>query len=133
MPSATLTGLPRTFLCAMGVAALGACWGDVVEPERDLLVELESPNGVEGAAVIELVGPGLGTVTAAAGQAFTHVSGDTTRVVVLLDAPGRVEFTVHLSGLTYPGAAVLQVADSADQLRALAGYRAKITGGTSRR
>jgi hypothetical protein len=111
------------------LATVAGCWGDVVEPQRDLLVQLESPNGNEGAAVIEVVGPGLGEVAAVAGQSFTHVSGDTTRVVILLDSAGTIEFTVRLTGLTYPGAAVLQVADSADNLRPPGGYRARITAG----
>lgn len=111
---------------ALAWAALAGCFADAVEPARDLRVLLESPNGDEGAAVIELVGPGLGEVTAPEGTVFTHVSGDTTRVVILLDDPGPIELTVHVQGLAFPGAAVLQVADDRDNVRPLAGYRASI-------
>jgi len=113
-------------------AALAGCFGDAVEPVRDLVVQLESPNGRDAAAVIELVGPGLSDVVATNGQVFTHVSGDTTRVVILLDEPGPIEFTVRMAGLTFPGTAVVQVADDRDELRSLRGYRARLGSAGSR-
>jgi len=124
--------LPGPVVAAVAGALLAGCLGDVAEPVRDLRVVLDSPNGPEGAAVIELVGPGLGEVTAPAGIMFSHVAGDTTRVVILLDQAGTIEFTVQVSGRTYPGVAVLQVADEQDNARSLAGYRARIVSAGER-
>ncbi|HXV86845.1 MAG TPA: hypothetical protein VD793_09110, partial [Gemmatimonadales bacterium] len=82
--------LPRPLVALVG-SLLAACLGDAVEPVRDLRVVLESPHGAEGAAVMEVVGVGVSDVVGPAGT-YTHVSGDTTRVVILLEEPGAIEF-----------------------------------------
>ena len=86
----------------------------------EVQVTLLSPHGPEGAAVLELTGGvGLGEVTTELGDAFYEHDGGTTRVVVILDEPGRIVFTVRTEDVgARPSVTVLQVADSANQLRA---------------
>jgi hypothetical protein len=88
-------------------------------------VTLLSPHGPEGAAVLELTGGvGLGVVTTALGDVFYEHDDTTTRVVIILDEPGQIEFTVRSEDVgARPSVTVVQVADGANQLRtALSSY-----------
>jgi hypothetical protein len=86
---------------------------------------LRSPNGAEGAAVVELSGPGIGAVTGVDGTVFAEAVGGVTRVVVLRATPGEVAFRVTMAeGAEQPGATVVEVAGGDDALRpSLSGYR----------
>lgn len=89
---------------------------------------LVSPHGPEGAALLELVGPGLAQVTAADGRAFSHRNGDTLRVVIVREAPGEIRFLLAVADTTRPPAALLlEVADGGNALRPdLSGYRVEV-------
>jgi hypothetical protein len=85
-----------------------------------------SPNGPEGAAVLELTGGvGLGPVTSTVGDVYFRHDGTTSRIVVLLDEPGEIGFQVRSTEIgELPTARVLQVADGDNRLRAsVSGYR----------
>lgn len=106
-----------------GLAALliagGACAdaGPDVEPGV-LSASLVSPNGSEGAALINLVGSGIGNVEASTGRVFQFARGDTTRALFILDAPGVVAFRVPVPNIHEPPlATVTQVADGENGLR----------------
>jgi hypothetical protein len=85
---------------------------------------LQSPNGAEGAAAIELTGPGIQSVTASGGRLFTQASGGTTRVVVVHQAAAEIAFRVIMAdGQAPPAARVVEVVDGNDLPRtSLAGY-----------
>lgn len=85
----------------------------------EIRVTLLSPNGPEGAAVLELTGGvGLGEVTSEIGAAFYEHDGAATRVVIILDEPGQIEFTVRSQDVgARLSVTVLQVADGSNQLR----------------
>jgi hypothetical protein len=85
---------------------------------------LQSPNGVEGAAAIELTGTGIQSVTASVGRVFTQASGGTTRVVVVSEPAAQLAFRVTMApGQGPPAARVVEVVDGSDQPRAsVAGY-----------
>ena len=87
---------------------------------------LVSPNGAEGAAVIELAGEGIGAVTAlrGSGRVFAERVGATVRVVVVLDQPGEIRFHVAVDDVSDPPTgAVLEIADGSNEIRqSLAGY-----------
>ena len=87
-----------------------------------------SPNGAEGAAWLELVGSGLGAVTAADGRAFSERRGDTVQVVVVREEAGELVFLVQVDDATLlPSAVLHEVADGDNQLRAdLSGYRVEV-------
>jgi hypothetical protein len=91
----------------------------------EIQVALLSPHGPEGAAVLELTGGvGVRDVTTALGNAFYEHDDTTTRVVIILDEPGQIEFTVRSEDVgARLSVTVLQVADGTNQLRsALSSY-----------
>jgi hypothetical protein len=106
--------------------ALGACdrGGTGTQDGGEYRAVLDSPNGIEGAAAIELTGPGIQSVTATTGRIFTQTAGTTTRVVLVQEPAATMEFRVTMApGAAPPAARVVEVADGSDQPRAsLAGY-----------
>lgn len=120
-------GLAATLLLALlAVAACGSEGPESGPGQRT--VALLSPSGAEGAALIELRGPGIEAVTAVDGRVFHHARGDTVRVVVVRETPGELRFAVDLADtLTPPRGTVLEVADGENALRAvLADYSVEI-------
>ena len=102
------------------LGALGGCTDTGPDIQPGLLVaSLASPNGLEGAALIHIVGAGVGSLEPTGdGRAFTSSHGDTLRVLLVLDTPGELGFRISVPDLaTPPTATVLQVADGANALR----------------
>jgi len=93
-----------------------------------LIATLQSPNGVEGAAVVRLVGEGLGEVSPLSGRVFSQLDGDTLTVVVVNLAGGDLAFSVSVADTARkPVATVVEVAGTDDALRgSLAGYELDI-------
>ncbi|MBW3572292.1 MAG: hypothetical protein KY467_14415 [Gemmatimonadetes bacterium] len=116
-----------TLLVLAAVLSLGACerGGTGSDVGGEYRAVLQSPNGPEGAAAIELTGPGIQSVTAATGRLFTRTAGTTTHVVLVHDPAAAIEFRVTMApGEGPPAARVVEVADGRDQPRAsLDGYR----------
>lgn len=119
--------LRSPILLLLALLALGACdrGGTGSEDGGEYRAVLESPNGAEGAAAIELTGPGIESVTAATGRIFTRSDGATTHVVIVREPAASIEFRVTMArGNAPPAARVVEVADGSDRPRAsLAGYR----------
>lgn len=118
----------RSILIALAaVLALGACdAGDPGDPPGgEYRAQLRSPNGAEGAAAIELTGPGIESIAADAGTLHTQPSGATTRVVLIREPAGPIEFRITMApGQAPPTARVVEVVDDEDRPRAsLDGYR----------
>lgn len=108
------------------VLAVGAC-DEGSGPQRGIAFRVVSPNGAEGAALVEVVGRvDAATVTGPeGGWTLVRVSGDTTWVFVALRAPGELSFSLTSSDAA-PAARLLQVAGGDDQLRALEGYELEV-------
>ncbi len=104
------------------VLAVGAC-DDGPGPQRGIEFRVLSPNGAEGAALVEIVGRvDIATVTGPeSGWTLARTSRDTTWVFVALRSPGELSFSLTSSD-GVPAARLLQVAGGDDQLRALEGY-----------
>jgi len=116
-------------LCAPLLAlVLAACGTEPVFIAYNATVV--SPNGLEGAAVLELDGSFADAISVASGRVFTHASGGVTRVVLVRDTPGELAFTLTLDAPgSPPDVRLLQVADGANDLRAfLHRYRVEFTG-----
>ena len=122
---------PATLVLALAALVLAplACSGDDgTGTPRDPLVRvatIESPNGAEGAAVVELAGDVAADVTADDGsEAFADAALGVTRVVIVRGSPGAHRFRLRLpAGATPPTARVIEVADGSDRLRAsVSGY-----------
>ncbi len=94
-----------------------ACEGDSAVPGA-LTVSVMSPSGAEGAAVVDLFGPGLRAVSAIEGRVFSSARGDTVRVVVLREEPGQLRFSLEVDDVgTTPSGVVLEVAGGDDRIR----------------
>jgi len=124
-PAAALRGAPR-LLAALLLAALGAC-GDQgpVSGAGAFTVTLVSPNGPEGAAVVELLGDGLGEITAYGDtEVYSYASEGRTRVVLIDPSGGTLAFRVAVADTTQrPTSVVREVAGLDDELRpTTAGY-----------
>jgi hypothetical protein len=123
----------KAALAGLMVLALGAC--ESMGPEEKggpgfLTATLHSPKGAEGSAVFQLEdGVDLGLVSASGGEVFYQHAGASSRVVVVLDEPGEVQFQVHTGDRSEPPrVTVLQVADESDDLRpSLDGYTVDLT------
>jgi hypothetical protein len=116
---------------AVAVACLltaAACGDAPPEPEPvpgDLDVTLVSPNGSEGAAVLETEDEGVVEVSVEEGlQAFHWTEGGLTRIVLLLDGVGEIRFRMSVTDVYRPPRLELvEVADGVNRLRSsLAGY-----------
>lgn len=123
----------RKYRCVL-LFVVAPCWltcdNGPSEPVAGVVdAMLVSPAGIEGAVVLELTGDGIGAVHSARGDLFTATDGRLTRVVIVLQDPGIVRFTVQLADVAaLPKATVIEVADGADQLRTdLNGYRVEFS------
>jgi hypothetical protein len=95
-----------------------------------LTATLDSPNGDEGAAVIELFGEGvLGVRGTGATEVYSDRVGETTRVVLIHPTGGTLSFEVELlNRRRRPVAVVREVAGPDDELRSdLSGYHVGFT------
>jgi hypothetical protein len=114
------------------VLALGACdrGGTGSEPGGEYRAVLESPNGSEGAVALELTGAGIELISVDAGTTLqTQPEGATTRVVLIREPAGPIEFNLTMSaGQQPPDVRVVEVVDGNDQPRAsLDGYRVEFS------
>lgn len=117
-----------TLFIVPALLALAACdeGGTGVSAGGEYRAVLRSPHGAEGAAIIQIDGAGVRSVSAGEGtRAFMQPGAGGTRVVVVREPAGPIEFTLTLAaGGTLPRARVVEVADGEDQPRAsLDGYR----------
>ena len=90
---------------------------------------LVSPNGSEGAAIINLLGEGIGGPTGLGDtEAFAHGVGTTMRVVLINQAGGDLSFQFQVRDtLELPEWVVIQVAGPNDSLRSVtAGYELEL-------
>jgi hypothetical protein len=110
------------------VAALTACGTEPVYTAFE--VSLISPHSLEGAAVIELDGEFANATTGGDGQVYTHADNGITRVVIVLEDPGVIEFTLQTDAAReVPTARVIEVADASNELRSSLGeYRVEFRG-----
>jgi hypothetical protein len=114
-------------LVLLAAAAAAACGDSSAPPAAGgvYTATLSAPAGhANGAALIELSGAGIDTVTAVDAQVFMQRAGDAVRVAVIADEPGALRFALTMrQGSRLPRANVLEVSDAADALRTpLSGY-----------
>ena len=116
--------IPTLLLAALALAACDR-GGTDAPPGGEYRAVLQSPNGNEGAVALELTGAGIESIAADAGTLHTQPAGATTRVVLIRDPAGPIEFRVTMApGQGPPAVRVVEVVDGSDLPRAsLAGYR----------
>ncbi|HSW28831.1 MAG TPA: hypothetical protein VLH75_04960 [Longimicrobiales bacterium] len=118
----------RAIVCLTATLALGTC-GDEgpASAPGTLTATVVSPNGAEGAALVTLLGMGMGAVGPSEGRVFAEAHGDTVHVVVVNLAGGGLRFTVQVADTTKPPTGILvEVSGPDDRIRGLAGYRLEL-------
>ena len=118
---AVFFGLASAYLAGCGDA------GPVSAPGI-LTATVLSPNGAEGAALVTLVGAGIGTIAPReAVRVFSEARGDTVRVVVVNLGGGTLRFSVQVADTTKPPVGTLvEVSGPDDGVRGLAGYKLEL-------
>ncbi len=115
-------------LAIAGLLAAVACDDAPPEPQPvpgDLDVTLVSPNGSEGAAVLETADEGVTEISVEEGlQAFHWTEGGLTRIVLLLDDVGEIRFRMSVADVNRPPQLdLVEVSDGVNSLRStLTGY-----------
>lgn len=115
---------PCSPLLCLGFAALAAACGTEPPTAGNITVSVQSPNGVEGAAVLAIAGVRVTAATLATGAAFLG-SGEPVRLVAVLEQPGDIVLTLEVSDVNAsPTVELVEVADAENRLReSLAGYQ----------
>ena len=93
-----------------------------------ITVSIVSPNGAEGAAILDIVGP-VETVTGANDvSAYPTPSATGTRVVLVRMTPGSLQVRLGIPDVSRPpSVSVIEVADGNDRLReSVGGYSVEL-------
>ena len=110
----------RMILTACTLMVLSACTDEApVSGSGTMTVTLRTPNASEGAALVALLGEGIGTVTGAGNTQAWSEQGNSIRQVVLINEDGGdLMFQVAVPDTTSPpGWVVHEVAGTDDELR----------------
>lgn len=124
MPPLTFRSARPLIAFAM-LALLGACSDEgPVSGPGTLTATLTSPHGADGAALIVLVGEGLGAVMpVGATEAWASAADGATRVILDNPGGGELSFRIELADTTrLPRAVIHQVAAPNDTLRSVSDY-----------
>jgi len=117
---------PHRFAAFLGLSLLLACADQSPPGPGILTATLKSPNGAEGAALVVLMGSGIGEATPLCNnELYTNSNLDELRIVLINQAGGELEFQVEVADTTIkPTATVEEVAGPDNELRsALGGYQ----------
>lgn len=122
----------RSLCAALGAATfLIACSDEgPVSGPGTMTATLVGPNGAEGAAVISLLGDGVGAVSGVGNTSVHARSGESALRIILIDqAGGNLAFQVAVPDTTQPPAVVVhEVAGPDDELRpSVDGYSVEFT------
>ncbi len=115
----------RVVVAAVLALTAGSCDSGPTAPiAGEVEFMIVSPNGPEGAALIELRTTEVGLVTSSGARVFTGGTGDNTRILLVRTNPGTLSFRLTVNDVRRPAAAsLLEIAGGDNQLRELSGYR----------
>ena len=117
---------PHRFAAFLALSLLVACADQSPPGPGILTATLKSPNGAEGAALVVLMGPGIGEVTpVGSNQLYSNSSLDEVRIVLINQNDGTLAFRVQVADTTMePTAIVEEVASPDNKIRlTLDGYQ----------
>jgi hypothetical protein len=117
-------------LVLLAVASLGIAACDSTDPggPGTITASVISPNGAEGAAILDVTGV-VDTVTSGGDlRAFSTVTPTGRRVIVVRSNPGALSVRLRVPDVSQPpSVSIVEVADGDDSLRSsLAGYRVEL-------
>ena len=110
----------RRILSALTLALLVACADEgPVSGPGTMTAVLVSPNGAEGAALLILLGSGVGQITRVGDtEVYSYSSANATQIVLINQAGGDLSFQVAVADTTdLPSVVVQEVAGPDDELR----------------
>jgi hypothetical protein len=119
-----VSNLARTF-ALFGLALMVACSDEgPVSGPGSLTATLVGPEGADGAAILVLVGEGVGEVAqVGTTEVQARRDGDAMRLVLVSEEGGTLSFRVAVADTTQPPQVVIeQVAGDDDELRSVDGY-----------
>lgn len=114
-------------------ALVPGCSGDdgPTEPspsEGAYRIDVVSPNGPEGAALLEVAGDLVAGVEGLGSQAYVRPVEGGARVLVLVSTPGELVFRLELEdAAARPDVELLQVVSPENRPRDLSGYSVEVT------
>jgi hypothetical protein len=127
--------LPLLLLAALALGAV-RCSGDedpTGPPPPDpvpgsLVLVVRSPNGAEGAALIDVAAATVAEVTPDSGSVIQVPDGERLRIAIVRNQPGTLSAVLAVSDTAAPlDIRLLQVADAVNGLRpSLAGYTVEV-------
>lgn len=124
--------IPRFLTSLAAALALAAC-GDggtgSAAAGGEYIATLESPNGPEGAAILEIPDQGVEAITASAAALFRNRISGGHRLVLVREPAGPIQFRVRLAeGNDFPEVRVMEVVDGQDRRRpSTEGYEVSFT------
>ncbi len=110
---------PYRFAAFLALSLLVACADQSPPGPGILTATLKSPHGAEGAALVVLMGSGIGEVTPVGrNQLYSSSNLDEVRIVLVNQHDGTLAFRVEVADTTIePAAIVEEVADPGNRLR----------------
>ena len=117
---------PHRFATFLALSLLVACADQSPAGPGILTGTLKSPHGAEGAALVVLMGSGIGEVTpVGSNQVYSSSNLDEVRIVLINQNDGTLAFRVEVADTTIePAAIVEEVANPHNQIRStLDGYQ----------
>ena len=117
---------PHRFATFLALSLLVACADQSPAGPGILTGTLKSPHGAEGAALVVLMGSGIGEVTpVGSNQVYSSSNLDEVRIVLINQNDGTLAFRVEVADTTIePNAIVEEVANPHNQIRStLDGYQ----------
>ena len=108
---------PHRFATFLALSLLVACTDQSPPGPGILTATLKSPNGAEGAALVVLMGPGIGEVTpVGSNQLYSNSSLDEVRIVLINQNNGTLAFRVEVADTTIEPAAIVEEVANPDNL-----------------
>ena len=108
---------PHRVAAFLALSLLVACTDQSPPGPGILTATLKSPNGAEGAALVVLMGPGIGEVTpVGSNQLYSNSSLDEVRIVLINQNNGTLAFRVEVADTTIRPAAIVEEVANPDNL-----------------
>jgi hypothetical protein len=114
------------FTALVTTILLAGCSGERTPTQQltGAIGRVDSPNGAEGAALVEFASP-VSEIVVAGGTSYLRTVGSVTRAALVLDRPGTIRFSLPaFEAANAPAATVLEAADGNNGMRSsVANYR----------